>query len=579
MIYRRTTALLVLAFSSVTASLAHAQEVTCLQSDTVPVQVCYDQGVGEHLVDPTLEMAEQAWTQILTMGFSEPWMEWDGADPTNGLLFYITYIGSGGGGMALPGSDIPSTPHSDCAGTFLIDSENTISYLPVLVPHYAGLAALWADDCVEMPKAFSGYIEYRMVEDLELASWSFYQDIVEMFTETFQDNPHLPLDYHTTMDRTLAMYRYGHPLFAQYLDTRWGDGDGSLIAEISAASRQDGTVQVSNYVASLADGENEPDYYDAIGTVLEADGVDFWDTVTEFAIWRALTGDFASGDYLGHAEDLPPVALEAELDWSELPISGFEPTNLPSETGTNYLAISLDDAAVDSTGDAVVLRIDSTTDNWHLAAATWDLEGEVSIEETRTDDGSATLAVDELVIGEDLLFAVTNLGDLVHDPDQQDFMPSDYTAEITVVRQPVVDTITPTTFVRGREGVALIIVGEHLNEDLTIDLGNGMTVGDLTFNGEGTEIGAIVGVSDEAELGLRDVTLTYAEGLFTTVSDAIEILEAEEIATDMPFPDDSSDGCTCGLAVDQDGLPASMAFWLMLVGLWALFRIRPTTTD
>lgn len=351
----------------------------------------------------------------------------------------------------------------------------------------------------------------------------------------------------------------------------------SLIAEISAASRQDGTIEVVNYVASLEDGENEPDYYDAIETVLEADGADFWDAVTEFAVWRALTGDFTVSGYLGHAEDLPPVSFEAELDWAALPVSGFQPTNQPSETGTNYLYVSLDDATFGSMGDAVVLRITSENSHWHLAGITWDLEGEVRIEETRTDTGSAALAVDELVVGEDLLLAVTNLGDLTHDPDEQDWPPSDYTAEITLVSQPVVDSITPASVERGQEGVDLTIVGSHLGETLMVDFGDGVTVTNLTFNGEGTQIEATVGIAADTESGFRDVTLAYDVGPSATVVGGLEITAGlDETNMDQPPANDSSTGCSCSLVSSRGGPQKTRAGSWILIGLcglcWTVIR-------
>ncbi len=401
----------------------------------------------------------------------------------------------------------------------------------MIMSHEMGRIFQMADDCTEsIPEALPTYISILVVKySGSVPIESYLQWVSEYFFQTFQSNPFEALDYENYQNSDLVYYAFGHSIFDMYLDERWGGGTGEIIADISLASRQEGSVVISQGVATLASGENEPDLYDAVDTVLQPKGGNFWDAVKEFALWRLFTGELADSEHFQNAAYLPGVAFDSQLQMFELPLSGRGPANPPAETGTSYFNVTVDPSLVASDEDTLLFEISSVESaHWHLMAVTFNRDGNNTVIENAIDTGQGYVTAAGLSSATNVVFAATNLGDLTHDPDDREWDGNNFTYGINFYHKPSIGTILPQQVTQGEKSVAVVISGSGLQEGVQVDFGEGIMVTATTAALSGDRLDVTIDVAPDSPLGWHALRVFYRHGPEARLEQGIEVLSGQE---------------------------------------------------
>jgi hypothetical protein len=542
--------------------------VDCVESETYPIDVCWDDAVDREDAAVVLEYADLAWAfEVEELGIAAPWRLDEAGEPEPGLRIEFTDMGWGGGGMVEPLADVPATPRSDCAVVVKIDTGNPGYYLPVVVGHDFAHAVDMSEDCVEpLTESVVPYIEILFAKEHGTMAFSNYMSMTaESFYSAFQQNPSLAVDYVNYMDTTLGLYHWGHALFSMYIDERWGEADGALIADIMEHTRQDGTVRISGYgIPSLASGENEPDLADAIDEVLGGLDGSYWQALKEFSLWRVFTGDLADGAHLQYGEYIPPVAMDSGFWVDDLPVFNQSPVTPPHETGSSYFTLELRGSpfTVDEETLTFALRA-AEGENWYLAALIFRDGGATEVRDTDIASGEGSLVLDRLPDATRIVFAVTNLGDLVHDYDERDWTSAGFEFDLTTRLAPVISGIEPGRVEQGLRDVSLTVTGENLSADAAVDLGSGIHVTGLAADEAGTSLGLTVDVDDDAEIGMHPISIAYEAGPGAEMPDALEVVSGQGPSVTSLDPASATQGETVNVLVTgerfRDGASASFS--------------------
>lgn len=505
---------------------AQDQPAGCVEQAEPPIQVCYDRPADRSRAEALLAQASAVWDiEVKQMGLSAPWRVDAAGQPEEGARILLTDLGEMAAGYSLSVADITATAHSDCASEILLNTRMPDYYLPQILCHEFAHAAEAADDCIEpLHEAFAPYVEMLCTIGAGFATEEEYlSENADYYISTFQENPNFSLDFSDNMSRRMMMYRYGHILFAMYLDERWGDGNGKLIGEIARASRQDGTVVINELMPFLEAGDNEPDVYDGIDTVLQARGGSFWQAVGEFAVWRLLTGERADAEHLRLAAELPSVAVDTELRLSQAPHVDLEPEQPVLETGTAYVRLELDGDRLSSDQDRLVFSLAGAAGaGWHVAAVVLGQDGVLRLDAAELT-GSGTLETSGLTSAHSVIFAVTSLGDRVHDVDHADWNDQAFRYGIDLINQPVITAVEPGQAVQGEQRVAVAIHGRGFGEGLAVSFDAGITVTDAAIDRSGEKILAILDVAADAPVGWHALRLSYPNGIEALLEHGLEV--------------------------------------------------------
>ncbi|MFH1434652.1 MAG: IPT/TIG domain-containing protein [Pseudomonadota bacterium] len=526
--------------------------VGCHESTSLPIKICYDGAEDLATAESLMPDVEDVWSfYIDELGFNPPWRLDDEGKPEEGLYIFLTDLGDDWGG-AIPVADIPSTPESDCAASLEINKMFDPRYLGFIVSQQMGSILLMANDCVEaLSTGFSMYMFMAMRRTrTDFPFEMFLQYMGAQYFLAYQANTHLALDYEDYSNPDLASYGSGQSLFYMYIDESWGDGTGSIMAEIVNATGQEGTVVVSAGTAELESGENEPDIYDAIDTVLADYDGSFWDAVKEFAIWRVFTGEIADSEHLEYGPYFPGLTFYDSFEMIELPRTGLLPMSLPQETGTAYINVYVDGSAVSGAEDLLQLDIRSDeSPNWTMAAVIFNLDGTSNVVELDVTEGRGFLVADNLASVMNVVFAVTNLGDLDHDPDDDEFSSNQFIYGIDFYKKPSIDTVSPDKLTQGAVGVELEITGSELKPGIEVDLGEGVAVEVDTVTPDGRKIIAAVDVDADAAIGKRDLRVFYENGLEAVLDEAVEVQSGEPPVITTITPDSASTGRSVNIEI------------------------------
>ena len=488
----------------------------CVKSELHPISVCYESASDADKAAFTLSELDGLWTLLVDgVGFSSPWrLAEDEVTPEVGVEAFVLDLGGQAAGYAEGVADLPDTPHADCAVRLWIERAMPSGYLPSLLGHEFAHAVHMADDCAEpLPHAIVPYLELVYLRDAGHSMGEYLTSETSglFYYQTFQANPHLPLDHFAYSDPNVAYFNYGHGLFTMFLDERYGAGDGTLIRDISFAARQEGTIGFGYTGAFLVEGENEPDLYDAIDVVLQLQGESFWSAVGEFSIWRVLTGMRDDGHHLRHAGWLPAAAIDMTLTVADLPVTDQAPAPAPSETGTTYLSLTLPQTADAQSPHSYVFELASEGGGaWHVAAIQWHADAEASVTTTELGGRAGSFSIDVVPGARELIVAVTSLGDRDHDLDAREWDPTPFTFGLQELPPPTITNIEPFELEVGALDVPFSITGTGFEPDGTVSFGDGTTVGALDVTA--TAITGTVSVADDAVAGRRDVAVTCADG-------------------------------------------------------------------
>jgi len=297
-----------------------------LDSDILPLRVSYSEPYHSAIAAAVLEAAEYSWlTEVEDYGFRTPPIE----PGTERYRIYIQDAGPTAAGYMMPYESNPATPWADCFSYIVIDPAS--GDLTGVVAHEVSHATQAAMDCDEITTFWENTSTYIMSQ-VYPSAWSY-----TLFTMAyFQAVPWRPLDY--MLPSAAPYYEYGGALLLLYLtDTYAAPGEGgAMVAEIWTAAMQEADADF-----------NEPDYFDAIATVVGSRGgaTDFDDIFVDFSEARYFVGNQDDGQHITDAHTYydAEVTVGARHWASSLPVeNGYLDENLwPEEYGVAYVTLDL----------------------------------------------------------------------------------------------------------------------------------------------------------------------------------------------------------------------------------------------
>jgi len=242
----------------------------------------------------------------------------------------------------------------------------------------------------------------------------------------------------------------------------------------------------------------------AYGAILTYDGID-WSGVdsgttnTLDAVWGSSESDIytfgVDGTVLHFPEYLPPV------------LEGIDP--VVGMRGAEDLSVTIMGQNLDNVEDVGDVSFGSgiTVDSLDEVIST-----EITVR--------ITIASDATLGPRDISVTV---------PTGTDTLENAFTVQVGELE---LFEVVPAEVEQGYDG-AIHIYGQNLDDPTEVDLGSGVTVNDCT-EVDSTEMICQITVDEEAELGLRDVTVTTSHGI-ATLTDGFTIVE-----------DDTPTGSGCG---------------------------------
>ncbi len=531
-----------------------------LDSTLWPIRVSYRDQWDQNLAERALQAAEHCWdVEINDYGFYEP----PTMDASHLYRIFIDNTGMGGGGYTAPFDYVNDTPWADCYTYIVADPSNGEWGMDGVLAHELNHAMQAAMDCAEVTTFWentSVYIASRVYSsELWYAVYSM---------PYFQSQPWRALDYMRQPDSDL--YEYGGGLFTLWLADQYPMPDvfpslagPRLLRAIWEASMQNGMY-------------NEPDYYDAIEDVLQAQGHDLTmrDVLVDFSEARFFVGSYDDGAHISNAGQFQDaeVTLVAHHDPSDLPLYDQHPASnqQPAPFGANHILIDL---SSNDTHD-LHLEFDGADDtDWNLRVVTFG-EGTTATQDMilddETQDGSLLLAHGDY---DEVLLVVNNLGGRSYDPDARDWPTADYSYTVRAVFPPAtLDQLEPNVVEQGQQNVALRLTGSGFEqgpefflkfEDSSIQV---VSLDDVTP----TEIDFTITVPRLTELGPKTLILSNGDGAVARGEGMLEVV-APGAGDAGPGDDNPKDGCGCRGA---DGAGGASALFLGLALLLGLAWIR-----
>ncbi|MFH2005074.1 MAG: DUF6055 domain-containing protein [bacterium] len=515
-----------------------------IESTQWPIRVSYASTGQASYAQTVLAAAELSYNvQISDFGFYQPVIE-PGYSP---YRFYIEDAGQGVAGYTSPYDTNPGTSYTTCF-TYIVIGPNLPGGPSSTVAHEISHSMQASMDCLE-PTAFWEHTA-TYIEGITNPAW-FAETL--WFVPYFQAAPWRPLDYFASG----AGYPYGGMLWLYYLvDTFAPTEGGVLVRELWEASMQsDWNV-------------NEPDFYDAVGTVLSARGFESGDldsVYPDFAEARYFVSSNDDGAHMAGASDFVDAEpMVSERHWvGELPVVEQQPVTaeLPAPYGTSYVAVDLEPDSTrpltfgfDGNGDTrwavrVLLRGDgmpTVSQTMNLDPDTW--FGSTVVDPTGYDEA---------------LLVVVNLGDADYDPDPDSraWTPSGYYYSIEpILDPPVVTAVLPGAVFRGQQALQMRLVGENFvySADFDIQFDDPLLEVVSIDSVRPTEVLFTMTVPGTAELGINDVTVVNGGGYVVTGAEVLAVVD--ELDSTDPGPKPS--GCRTG------GAPTPLM--LLVVSLFLL---------
>lgn len=266
-----------------------------LVSESVPLVVHATNATEQDYARRILSYAEGSWKVIVDdMGFRTPRGD-QGTQGTDQIDIYIRgdLTPGVGGYTGFSGFD-DSTPESDAYGYLVIADKLKDQYIRGVVAHEFFHLVQMSYDWFEHP----GFMEATAVwiTDHVFDDENFYQNYYAYFNQS----PFQSLDKISLADP----YQYGAGLWFQYLDERFGEGNGRLVRELWELSVQEGY-------------ENTADYFMAMRQRLGARDA-FDQAFREFGRWRIRVGSLAGSEHLHEAQTWPERVIPKTLDVGEL---------------------------------------------------------------------------------------------------------------------------------------------------------------------------------------------------------------------------------------------------------------------
>ena len=282
-----------------------------MSSSNHPIVVHATAATSEDYAQRILSYADKSWDVIVDqMKFRAPRPDHaDDADPR--IDIYIRGdLTPGVGGYTGFSGFYEETPEADAYGYLVIADQLKDTYIRGVVAHEFFHLVQMSYDWFEHP----GFMEATAVwvTDHVFDDENFYQNYYAYYNKS----PFQSLDKISLADP----YQYGAGLWFQFLDERFGQGNGGIVKTIWEFSSQE-TM------------DTEPDYFDAMTTLLGGDQ-SLKSAFHEFGRWRLSVGSRAGDEHLREAAAWPdrviPFFIEGGaiefnqvVPWSVL--SGMQP--------------------------------------------------------------------------------------------------------------------------------------------------------------------------------------------------------------------------------------------------------------
>jgi hypothetical protein len=194
------------------------------------------------------------------------------------------------------------------------------------VVHEMAHASQAADDWYESPITF----EMSAV----FADQVYADRYIKTYLDDFQSHPDWALDRDDKYD---TWYMYGASMYLLYLKDRFFGGEPQFLSRIWLDSRNPPGAETD---PSL----NEPDFADALDTLLKEKGSSYLETVPEFSRWRWYTGDHVDDRHFRHFKDgldnLKAARLALAAQQEATPGKIHITDNAPMMLGTSYIELS-----------------------------------------------------------------------------------------------------------------------------------------------------------------------------------------------------------------------------------------------
>ncbi len=312
-----------------------------------------------------LKFSEESWDiQVLSMGQTAPLLDRGVCGPDEKLDLYLLR----GIGYAYVDSAVsnPDTFYDDWATYMVIDPDVWGGpFLESTVAHEFQHMLQAADDWweINLHEAASTLMEDVIEDDLD-----YYYNVLPSFTQ----RPYRSVEFD---DDYFDLFLYGKSQYLFFLRDRYFNGDASFLADFWRNSRSQARGCYCRF------SRNEPDFYDAIDTILGAIGpASAKDSIIEFSRWRWYVASQDDGDHFEEGGLWPNATIpprQKTVATSQLPMK-LNIQNGPMTNGVVYVAVNATESTRKALGVAFdgddayrwhveVLRdLPGTTDSWTL---------------------------------------------------------------------------------------------------------------------------------------------------------------------------------------------------------------------
>ncbi|MFO0744751.1 MAG: hypothetical protein U1F43_03620 [Myxococcota bacterium] len=261
-----------------------------LRSSERPLTVHYRTPAERNTAESVVGYLERSWlVEVDQLGFRAPLPD-DGRCGDDADLDVFLWRNAPEVFTDVLGSN-PATSWDDAPVFIVLDPAGEVGgqYLDSTASHEFNHACQAAYDWSEVTLAYE--MTSTFIEDQVFDEDDNYQTILF----DFQGNPDWSIDRD---DGYETWYMYGAAMYLGYLRDRFYRGDPSFAAVMWEGSK-----------SSAA--ENEPDYQDALDTMLGEFGKSFLDSVVEFQRWRWYVNERDDARHLEEAGAFPADALPA----------------------------------------------------------------------------------------------------------------------------------------------------------------------------------------------------------------------------------------------------------------------------
>ncbi|MCP3063751.1 hypothetical protein LXT21_33750 [Myxococcus sp. K38C18041901] len=297
-----------------------------LRSKTLPVLVHYYKKVERETARQVLAHVEKGWDYHVNRLGMRPALT-DGGECGPDEAFDVFVWKGHRSCLVNVLSGEASTPHDDRRGFMVVDPWGPYggAELEETVVHEMAHASQAADDWYESPITF----EMSAV----FTDQVYANRYIKTYLEDFQSHPDWALDRD---DGYETWYMYGASLYLLFLKDRFFGGNPGFVSRMWLASRNPPGAEADPTL-------NEPDFVDALDTLLADQGSSYVDTVPEFSRWRWYTGDHVDDRHFQHfaqgLENLKAARLALAVDQEAASGSLQVTKDAPMMLGTSYLSL------------------------------------------------------------------------------------------------------------------------------------------------------------------------------------------------------------------------------------------------